>query len=207
MKNLNSLFALTASVILVSACGSTSSINSASAVNSASTSTSTTSTGNASNLPAAYSASATITGATGATPTYTYTTSASGTLKVKIKPLSAPNLQIAGYTNYVFPYGCLGVSVTVNGVTRATQALQVAGTTSSQCANNPTFQVLDFSDVLTGSGTAKVTVSNAIYDNCRNQYNPFLYGCYLSQMWQNHVAAMAVTVENDQTYMDESAAD
>jgi hypothetical protein len=204
MKNLKLLSSIGTLAILVSACGSTSSINAVTA-NSTSSSTTTTSTGNALNLPAAYSTSATITGATGATPLFTYNTSTSKTLKVKIKPLPATNLQIAGYTNYVFPYGCLSVNITVNGVTRATQPLRVDGmNTSTQCANNADFQVIDFSDITTGSGATKVTVGAGVYDNCRNQSNPFLYGCYLSAVWQNQIADFTVTVENDQTYMDET---
>ena len=128
----------------------------------------------------------------------------SRTLKVKVKPLAAPNITVPGYTNWVFPYGCVSVSVTVNGMTRGTQVLRVEGVAqgqSSQCANAPTSQVLDFTDVMTGTGQTVVEFSNANYDNCRYYWN-LNYGCGMSAIWQNHRVALDATVQIDGTWMD-----
>lgn len=134
---------------------------------------------------------------------YSGTNGTSRTLRVKIKPLPAPNLDVPGYTNWVFPYGCLSVSVTVNGMTRGTQVLRVEGVSqpsSSLCKDAPTSQILDFTDVMSGTGDTMVTISNANYDNCRG-YNNMIYGCSMSAVWQNHRAAMEVVVQKDGEYM------
>lgn len=126
------------------------------------------------------------------------------TLRIKVKPLPAPNVTIPGYTNWVFPYGCLSVSVTVNGMTRSTQTLRVEGVTqgsNSPCANAPTSQIIDFTDQMTGTGQTQIEVSNANYDNCR-QYWPLNYGCSMSAIWQNHRVALDATIQVDGTYMD-----
>jgi hypothetical protein len=128
--------------------------------------------------------------------------STSRTLKVKIEALSAPNLTVPGYTNWVFPYGCMRVTVTVNGSTRATQILKVSGVQAGpECTNSPTSDTLDFSNITTGNGPVTVTISNAEYDNCR-YYNPMAYGCGMSAVWQNHQVRLNATVQVDGTYME-----
>lgn len=160
--------------------------------------------GNIYGLPGASQQPVTLGGNNSSSYTQTLTFQTSRTLRVKIKPLPAPNITVPGYTNWVFPYGCVSVSVTVNGMTRGTQVLRVEGVAqgqSSQCANAPTSQVLDFTDVMTGTGTTQVVFSNANYDNCR-QYWPLNYGCSMSAIWQEHKVKIDTTVQVDGTWME-----
>lgn len=169
------------------------------------TPTSTPSSGNIYNLPDATTYTAKINGIGGAVPTYVSPAIAtSRTLRVKISPLSAPNMTLPGYTGWVFPYGCMQLQVTVNGVTQTTNVLKVANAPAaynSVCANNPSSEVLDFSNDITGNGTVNVTISNAVYDNCRSWGNAFNYGCAMSAMFMNHVAAATVQIQGDGTYL------
>jgi len=209
MKNFNAI-SLVISVLVLSACGSQSSSTntplSSTASNDTTGSASATPTpantgGNIYNLPAALQQQIQLSGNNGGAFTKSLSFSTSRTLKVKVEALSAPNLTVPGYTNWVFPYGCLRVDVTVNGSTRSSQILQVAGLQAGpECANSPTFDVIDFSDVTTGSGSVSVTFSNPEYDNCR-YYNPLQYGCGMSAVWQNHQVRFNATVQTDGTYM------
>ena len=161
-------------------------------------------TGNVYGLPGAPQQRVTLGGNNSTAYTQTLTFQTSRTLKIKIKPLPAPNITVPGYTNWVFPYGCVSVTVTVNGMTRGTQTLRVEGVAqgqTSQCANAPTSQTLDFTDVMTGTGTTQVVFGNANYDNCR-QYWPLNYGCSMSAIWQEHKVALDTTVQVDGTWMD-----
>ena len=157
--------------------------------------------GNIYNLPAAPSYSAKINGVAGAVPSVTYAIQTARTLKVKITPLSAPNMTLPGYTGFVFPYGCLQLQVTVNGVTQTTQVLSVGTTSSATCAGAPQSQVLDFTNDVTGNGITNVTISNATYDNCRAWGNTFSYGCSMSALFANHVAAATAQIQGDGYYM------
>ena len=155
------------------------------------------------NLPAAMEQQVDLSGASGPMPSKTITTSTSRTLVVKVTALAAQNLTIPGYQNWVFPYGCLQVNVNVNGSTQTAlmQVANVAQGSSSPCAGAPAFKVLNFSNVMSGSGPTTVTITNPVYDNCRT-YNPFYYGCYMSAVWMNHIVAANVTVQVDGTWMD-----
>ena len=157
--------------------------------------------GNIYNLPAAPSYNAQINGVAGAVPTVSYAIQTSRTLKVKITPLSAPNMTLPGYTGFVFPYGCLRMQVTVNGQTQTTGVLRVDAIASVTCSTAPTYQVLDFSNAVTGNGVTNVTISNADYDNCRAWGNTFAYGCSMSAMFANHVAAATAQIQGDGYYM------
>ena len=209
MKNLNSL-GLIVTVMILSACGSQStntlygSGGSATGTGTQTGSGSTvtdTSNQNVYNLPAAPEQRVEMSGQNGSDPTKSLSFNTSRTLKVRITPLSAPNITIPGYTNWVFPYGCLQVTVAVNGITKMTQVLRVNGmSSSSQCANAPTSEVLDFTNQMTGNGNVTVTVQNAVYDNCRYSW-PMYYGCYMTQVWQSHRVAMNVQVQTDGTWM------
>jgi len=160
--------------------------------------------GNIYNLPLAPERVVEITGQGGMTPAYRISAETSRTLKVKVVALPAPHLTVPGYTNWVFPYGCMRIRVTVNGTTQATQVLRVADAaqgSNSPCANAPTSQVLDFSDAMTGDGPVDVVVSSPEYDNCRT-YNPMYYGCQMSAVWMNHMAAANVSVQTDGTWLN-----
>lgn len=210
MKKFNSI-GLIAAVLVLSACGSQSTRDSWNSANGGAT-TSGSSTGttgttgtqtgeNTYNLPAASEQRIEMSGQNGTDPTKTLNFNSSRTLRVKISPLSAPNITVPGYSNWVFPYGCLQVTVSVNGITKMTQVLRVNGMSqSSQCANAPTSEVLDFSSQMSGNGPVTVTVQNAVYDNCRYNW-PMYYGCSMSQVWQSHRVAMNVQVQVDGTYM------
>lgn len=196
--------------VMLTACGSQTvrqgaAINGQTSTDGSQTSTGSSGTGgNIYNLPAASQLRVELGGNNSADFNQTLTFVTSKTLRVKIKPLAAPNIIVPGYTNWVFPYGCVSVSVTVNGMTRGTQVLRVEGVAqgqSSQCANAPTSQILDFTDVITGTGNTLVEISNANYDNCRYNW-PMNYGCGMSAIWQNHRVALDATVQVDGTWMD-----
>ena len=195
------------SVVALSACGSQSSRDVAlTSSNTSGTTTSTTTTssgGNIYNLPAATQNRVQLSGNNGGAFAKTLTFDTSRTLKVKVEALSAPNMTLAGYTNWVFAYGCMRVSVTVNGSTRMSKILKVAGTTqlTQECQNAASSDTIDFSDVTTGNGQVSVTFSNPEYDNCRYYFNPSAYGCGMQAVWQNHQAAVNATVQTDGTYM------
>ena len=198
-------------VWMLTACGTQSS-NTASTVGSNSTTTTTTvtptptPTGNVNNLPGAYQTLVQISGNGGSTPSYAVNSlTTSRTLKVKIAPLAAP--KVTG-TQWVFPYGCLQVEVTVDGSTQSTNAIPVSGAglgTSPQCSG-PSYQILDFSNVMTGNnlgnGAVSVSIHDPSYDNCRSYYSPYYYGCYMVAMYSAHMAAMNVTIQTDGTWMD-----
>ena len=206
MKNLN-LISLVLSVLVMTACGSQSSINTpltSTAGNTSGTGTTATtnSGGNIYNLPAALQQQVQLSGNNGGAFSKTLSFSTSRTLKVKVEALSAPNLTVSGYSNWVFPYGCMRVTVTVNGSTRTSKILKVAGTTqvTAECVNAPSTDTLDFSDITTGNGPVSVTFSNPEYDNCRYS-NPLQYGCGMSAVWQNHQVRFNATVQVDGTYL------
>jgi hypothetical protein len=203
---------LIASLLALTACGSTTATSTSTlgstAASVTSTTTTTASVGNIYDLPDANSYVASINGQGGAVPTVTYSVQTSRTLLVKVSPLSAPNLTLAGYTNWVFPYGCMSLQVTVNGVTKSTGILQVPGVTQSSdsvCANSPTFAVLDFSNDVSGNGASSVKISNADYDNCR-YVNPLTYGCGMSAIFQTHIVSSDITIQTDGTYMSTTTA-
>ena len=193
---------------VLTACGSTTSrsvltSSGSTAVNNSTTSTTTTSspTGNIYDLPNAPFQTITISGTSGPYPTVAYNVSTSRTLKIKVTPLSAPNLTIPGYTNYVFPYGCAQLTVSVNGMTLQTEVLHVSTVNDSLCASAPSYQILDFSNAMTGNSAVTVSVTDAQYDNCRS-YNPFAYGCSMSAVWSNHLVRATLQTQVDQTWMD-----
>jgi hypothetical protein len=179
--------------------------------------------GNVTNAPLAPEFTAVLTGATGAQPVAEQDFGTSKLLRVKVTPLSAQNLLASSpYPNWVFPYGCLQLKVTVNGITRQTQVLRVANVyqePNSPCANSPEWQVLEFSNSSVGAPIdATVTVSNAVYDNCRG-LDPMDYGGTCNPYWNgytwitpspgmkavfaNHVVAATIAVQVDNTYLEE----
>jgi hypothetical protein len=148
--------------------------------------------GNIYNLPLATENTVQLSGVNGAafTKALTFNTS-THTLKVKIKPLSAPG--------GIFPYDCITVFVAVNGVFKDTVVLRVSGVSpSGQCVNAPTSQTLDYSNLMTG-GPVTVTISNPQSNNCRN--NPTNFGCGMTPALQNQKVALRATVQVDGTYM------
>ena len=210
MKNLNNAVCLILSVLALSACGSsvssTTSGSNTAASNTANSNPYATPTpnngGNIYNLPAAPEQTVQLSGNGGGSFSKSLYFQTSRTLKVKIEALPAPNMTVGGYTNWVFVYGCMSVSVTVNGVTQTTSILQVAGMAqpSSECSGSASSTTLDFSNVTTGNGPITVTMSNPNYDNCR-YYSPSAYGCGMTAVWQNHQVAFNATVQTDATYM------
>ena len=199
-----------ASILVITACGSTTAHESTtggastiSGTQTGTTTSNTTASGNIYDLPDADSYVASLNGAGGTVTTATYSIHTSRTLKVKITPLNAPNLTLPGYTAWSFPYGCLRLRVTVNGVTQTTSILRVDGISqgaTSVCASAPTYQVLDFSNDVSGNGTSSVVISNPEYDNCRYTW-PLTYGCQMSPLFQNHIMASTVQIQNDSTWM------
>ncbi len=196
-------------LVLMSACGSQVARESSSRISSAAATTTATgvqtgSSGNIYNLPLAPEFVARMNGPNGAVPNATYTLRTSRTLKVKVTPLSAPNLTLPGYTNWVFPYGCLRLQVTANGTTQTTQILRVDGASqgnTSACKDAPTSQVLDFTNAMTGAGDVIVTVQNAEYDNCRYTW-PMNYGCSMSAIFQTHIVAASIAMQADGYWMN-----
>ncbi len=158
--------------------------------------------GNIYTIPAPYQNTVQLSGNNGGVFSKTMNFSTSSTLKIKVEALSAPNCTIPGYQAWVFPYGCMRVSVTVNGSTRQTKILKVAGTTqvTAECVNAPSTDILDFSDITTGDGPISVTFSNAEYDNCHSN-NPIAYGCGMSAVSQkSHQVRFNTTIQTDNTY-------
>ena len=212
-------------VVALAACGTSSSqtaqSNSSSSNSTGSTGVSTGS-GNWQNLPPAWSEQVYISGVGGPYQSTTITLSptahpgalsvyqgTSNLLKVKVQPLSAPNMVLDGYQQYNFPYGCLQMNVTVNGAVQTTSGsngagikVPGAGDNDPLCKTSATYQVLDFSqEVALGGGPISVTINQGVYDNCR-QSNTWLYGCFMAAIFQNHVAAAKVTIQTNGTYMD-----
>jgi len=216
MKNLKSkswisLISTAGAALMLSACGSqsTNSLYTGSATGTTSGSTTSgysyqtgdsTTDQNLYNLPAAPEQRIELSGQNGTDPSKTLAVSTSHTLKIKITPLAAPNITESGYTNWVFPYGCLQVTVVANGMTQTTQVLKVSGTNSSTCSSAPSYQVLDFSNQVSGSGSVNVTAQNPNYDNCR-YYWPLYYGCSMSAVFQTHRVAFNMQIQTDNTYM------
>lgn len=160
--------------------------------------------GNIYNLPQAPEQSIKVSGASGPSPTVAFSIQTSHTLKVKVTALNAPNLTLPDYTNWVFPYGCMQVTVSVNGVSQTTQVLKVSNVaqgSTSPCANAADHQILDFSNAMTGNGAITITVTNPQYDNCR-YYWPLNYGCQMSAVWSNHLVAATIATQIDGTWMD-----
>jgi hypothetical protein len=196
-------------LVLVSACGSQTAKTTSSSASTASNPISSTSgtvsnySGtNISNLPQAPQQTLQVSGVNGPAPIQALTFGTSATLKVKITALQAPNLTVAN--GWTFPYGCMQISVSVNGVTQTTQVLRVANQaqgSTSPCANAADHQVLDFSNAMTGSGNVTITFSAPQYDNCR-YYWPLNYGCQMSAVWQNHEVKFNAAVQYDGTWMD-----
>ncbi len=208
MKNLK-VMTLVMGLMILSACGSKSSRDLPLSTTASNTSSPGSSNGNINsggniyNLPAAQQQQIQLSGRNGGAFSRTYNFATSRTLKVKVEALSAPNMTVPGYNGWVFPYGCMRVSVTVNGSTRQTKILKIAGTTqvTAECVNAPSTDTLDFSNITTGSGAVTVTFSDANYDNCRYS-NPMAYGCGMSQVWQNHQVRFNATVQTDGTYLE-----
>ncbi|MBC7398256.1 MAG: hypothetical protein H7333_12510 [Bdellovibrionales bacterium] len=210
--NTTKILTLMTGLVLLSACGSqvareSGLTNTGSAIGSSNgigTQTGSNGAGNVYNLPLAAESVARINGANGAVPSYLATVRTARTLRVKITPHAAPNLTLPGYTNWVFPYGCLRLQVSVNGTTQSTQILRVDGTAqggTSACANAPTSQILDFTNAITGDGPVNVVVSNGEYDNCRYTW-PMNYGCSMSAIFATHIVAASVAIQNDGTWMN-----
>ena len=209
MKKVNQIL-IVMFAVMVTACGSSSTRDytsqglSTGGSSTGTTGTSGIQTGNIYNLPLAPEFDAQISGQGGPHPAETFSTGTSHLIRVKVTPLQAPHLTIAPYTNWVFPYGCLRLQVSVNGVTRSTQVLKVGNVTqgsSSPCANAPESQILDFSNTATGASNITVTVTSPEYDNCRQQW-PMNYGCYMSAVWLNHMVAATIAVQTDGTYLE-----
>ena len=212
--NTTKILSVISGLVLLSACGSqvareSSSTTSASGTSNA-TGTQTSSSGNIYGNPLAKQVTVKLNGINGAVPSATYPAAnsnyvggTSSLLKIKVTPLSAPNLTLNGYTNWVFPYGCLRLQVSVNGTTQTTQILRVDGASqgsTSVCKNAPTYQVLDFTNATTGNGIPNVTISNPEYDNCRYTW-PLNYGCSMSAIFMNHIIAATIDIQVDGTYM------
>ena len=203
------ILSLIGTIALLSACGSqtartTTSANGSTTGTTISGTSIATTGGNIYNLPQAPEQTVQLSGINGPAPIQTLNAGTSRTLKIKITALNAPNLTIPGYTGWVFPYGCLQVSVSVNGVTQTTQVLKVAniaqGSTSA-CANASDHQVLDFTNAMTGSGNVTISFNNASSDNCR-YYWPLNYGCQMAATWQNHMVQFNAGVQTDGLWMD-----
>ena len=160
--------------------------------------------GNISNLPDADSYLLQLNGMGGTVPSQTFSIQTSRTLKVKVTPLSAPNMRKAGDTHFVFPYGCSRYRVSVNGHVKTTGILRVDGvsqTGMSTCSKSPTYAILDFTNDESGNGATLVTIDNAEYDNCRHTW-PLDYGCQMSALFADHESAATVQIQSDDTWMD-----
>lgn len=208
MRTNKNLLAVLAGVLLLQACGSntTRNVDTSSNSNNSTTGggTTGTQTGNVYNLPAAQEQEIQMSGDGGPTAAGTITVSTSRTLRIKITPEAAPHLTVAPYTNWVFPYGCLKVTVRVNGTQQTTKVLKVGGVQQAQnsaCKDAPESQILDFTNAATGSGTVSITFASPQYDNCRGSW-PLYYGCALSAVWMNHMVAFNVATQVDGTWLE-----
>ena len=145
-----------------------------------------------------------VSGKNGASFSANFQVPSTQTLKIKVTPLPAPNMEVTGYTNDVFPYGCAQLKVTVNGIEpKTTQILRVEGVKqeeNSKCFNSPTSEVLDFSDILTNNNSpVTISISNAAYDQCRDESSPLLYGCGMSLLFSNHLMSANISTQTDGT--------
>jgi hypothetical protein len=231
MKKTNGFIFVLASVLLVS-CGSsstrdftTSGLGGGTTGGSTGGSTSGGTEGNIYNLPLAPEFQAVLTGSTGQQPTVSQSYGTSHLIRVKVTPLSAVNLLNATYKNWVFPYGCLQLKVTVNGIQRQTQILKLANVyqePNSPCANAPESQILEFSNSASGAAPVNITVSDAVYDNCRGldpmdyggTCNPYISGYFygypqyttpsagMKAVFANHAIAATIAVQTDGTYLE-----
>ena len=205
--NMSKIFSLFAGLIVMSACGSQVAHEGLTVLGSAASTASGSQTGvigNGGSNEQAPEFLAKINGANGAVPVATFSVRTSRTLRVKVTPHAAPNLTLPGYTNWVFPYGCLRLQVSINGTTQSTQILRVDGTSqgaTSACKDAPTSQILDFTNAMTGSGPAILTVSNAEYDNCRYTW-PMNYGCSMSAIFATHIIAASIATQVDGTWLN-----
>ncbi|MBC7396152.1 MAG: hypothetical protein H7333_01815 [Bdellovibrionales bacterium] len=205
--NMSKIFSLVAGLIVMSACGSQVAREGSTVLGSAASTASGSQTGIVGNVGSSRQAPeylAKINGANGAVPAANFEVKTSRTLRVKVTPLAAPNLTLPGYTNWVFPYGCLRLQVSINGTTQSTQILRVDGTSqgaTSACKDAPTSQILDFTNAMTGSGPAVLTVSNAEYDNCRYTW-PMNYGCSMSAIFATHIIAASIATQVDGTWLN-----
>lgn len=203
MKKLN-LIPLMMAGALLAACGSSSTRDSTISNSGFNTSSGSSSAGNIYNLPLAPEYIAKISGAAGSSPSQVYSVGTSRTLRIKVTPVSAPNMAIAGFGAWNFAYGCAAVQVHVNGASQMTQMLRVGSVAQAQnspCANAPTSQILNFDNAMSGAGTVSVIVSNAQYDNCRTM-DPNAYGCAMKAVWTDHFVGSKVAIQTDNTWLD-----
>jgi hypothetical protein len=138
-----------------------------------------------------------ITGEGGARPSVSLSAPAAHMLLVKITPMQAPHLEVPGYENYTFPYGCIQLSVTVNGTSQKTKILRVEGMGQSEfspCKNAETSQELNFSNYARTDGNQVIAISNALYDNCR-ETNPLYYGCKRLEDKETKLTPLFITHE------------
>jgi hypothetical protein len=203
MKKFN-VMAVMAAGVLLAACGSSSTRDSTITGSGFNNSSGNTSVGNIYNLPQAPEYIAKISGPSGSYPSQSYSVGTSRTLRVKVTPLSAPNMAIAGYGSWNFAYGCAAVQVYVNGTAQMTQMLRVgsvAQSANSPCANAPTYQILNFDNAMSGGTSVSVIVTNAQYDNCRTK-DPSAYGCAMKAVWTNHFVGANIAIQTDNTWLD-----
>jgi hypothetical protein len=145
-----------------------------------------------------------ITGALGQSPQFTTPPlRTSALLRVKVVPLPAPNMTLPGFENYSFPYGCLQLQVSVNGIPLSTQVLRVGNSSpvSTTCANSPTSEILTFS--YQANTDFVVTVNALAYDSCRKEttWATRPYGCAMDAVFKNHLVSALIYVQTDGTYL------
>jgi hypothetical protein len=209
MKKFNQISVALGLMVILSACGSQSSTDLANISNNSvgnapnNNNNGGTPTGNIYGLPVAPETLVYLTGSTGTKPSKTFYADTSMKLRVKVTAQSAANNTV--YSNWINPYGCFRVNVTVNGITMQTQILRVHGLTDSNCANAPTSEILDFTQYMSGNGTpVTITFSDAEYDNCRYT-DPFAYGgpqCGMKPLFPTHQAKFKAAIQVDGQYME-----
>ena len=200
----NNLFSVLSAMTLLTACGS----NATRDYTSQGYSSNSTSSGsqNIYNLPAAPQFDAKISGWNGGYPSLNKVVPTNATLKVKVQAQPPIHMMTPGYENVVAMYTCVSYIVHVNGVDQSTGNLAVPGATQasdSPCKNSPDHVVLDFHNALTGAGAVNVVMDSAQYNHLTVSNTFALSGPSMTPVWRDHMTEALVTIQIDNTWMDE----
>ena len=115
--------------------------------------------------------------------TYTQGITTDSILQVQIVSGSAGVITTTvGSSNFSATYGCISYEVTVGGQTVTTETLSVDGANNENCPGAPDNQVIDFSSQLSeGHGAMFVTISNPRYDYYCNLVEEGYIPYYMAQ--------------------------
>ena len=159
-------------------------------------------------------ASFTLTGSGGTSPTYSTTVDTDSLLKIKV--IAGASTNVIPGSNFSATYGCVTYKVTALGQSQVTSTLSVGGNSNPICPNAPSEQVLDFSSRLTaGHRSVQVTVEATGYDfYCQGCLTyPWLYAAYpygpyscsmycpMHTVYKNHGVTGSMAIQVNGTYL------